>query len=293
MTYIGSVFGLECPNNLGVTMARGGATRWAAVGTLTATISGGNSSTFFIGTATNQVQLKVKAHSAQTNAMLQTLSTADVVTCAILANGQISITPLAGTGTQPAILATTPPAHTALTASTEYTDVNLNLARTVQFATGALTTQRAMRVQAPTYGFVGSSTITTASTVAISGAPVAGTNATITNSYALNIESGVTRLNGGQVVKRTATAVSVAAGVDDYIIGVTSTAAARTITLPTAVNVTGRVYIVKDESGGAATNNITVDCTGGQTINGAATNVINTNYGSVTVYSDGANWFTI
>ena len=88
-------------------------------------------------------------------------------------------------------------AHTGLPASTEATDVDFNLARTVQFATGAITTQRAMRIQAPTYGFVGASTITTASTLSISGPPVAGTNATITNAYALNVESGYVNVAGG------------------------------------------------------------------------------------------------
>src|SRR3989344_4457433 len=81
-------------------------------------------------------------------------------------------------------------AHTTLTASTEATDINFNLARTVQFATGALTTQRAFLVQAPTYGFVGASTLTTATTMEISGAPIAGTNATITNAYGLRINAG-------------------------------------------------------------------------------------------------------
>ena len=84
----------------------------------------------------------------------------------------------------------TAPAHTALTASTESSDLNINLARTAQFATGALTTQRAVRIQAPTYGFVGASTLTTASTVQIDSAPVAGTNATITNAYALRVLTG-------------------------------------------------------------------------------------------------------
>ena len=87
-------------------------------------------------------------------------------------------------------------AHTTLTASTEATDINFNLARTVQFATGALTTQRAVRIQAPTYGFVGASTITNAATLAVSAAPVAGTNATITNSYAVLVEAGATNLQG-------------------------------------------------------------------------------------------------
>lgn len=82
-----------------------------------------------------------------------------------------------------------PSAHTGLTASTEQPDVNFGLARTEQFATGALATQRAFLIQAPTYGFVGSSTITTAATMAINGAPVAGTNATITNRLALWIQN--------------------------------------------------------------------------------------------------------
>lgn len=87
-------------------------------------------------------------------------------------------------------------AHTNQTASTEATMVNWNLAQTVQFATGALTTQRAMRIQAPTYSFVGASTITTASTLSISGAPTAGTNATISFPYALSVESGNSYFGG-------------------------------------------------------------------------------------------------
>jgi hypothetical protein len=101
-----------------------------------------------------------------------------------------TLTQPVSTSGSPTAFTLTGAAHTTLTLSTEATDVNFNLSRTVQFATGALTTQRAMRIQAPTYGFVGASTITTASTLSISGPPVAGTNATITNAYALNVESG-------------------------------------------------------------------------------------------------------
>jgi hypothetical protein len=46
-------------------------------------------------------------------------------------------------------------------------------------------------VQAPTYSFVAASTLTTATTVQIDSAPVAGTNATFTNSYALRVLTGV------------------------------------------------------------------------------------------------------
>ena len=75
------------------------------------------------------------------------------------------------------------------------------------------------------------------------------------------------------------------------IIGVTDTAAARTITLSSFDNKEGNVIIVKDESGGAATNNITVDTEGAETIDGAASQVINANYGVLRLYSNGTNWF--
>jgi hypothetical protein len=88
-------------------------------------------------------------------------------------------------------------ANTTLTASVEATDINFNLARTVQFAQGALTTQRAFVIQAPTYGFAtGASTLTTAATLAITNAPQPGTNATITKSYALWVQAGDVQLAG-------------------------------------------------------------------------------------------------
>lgn len=89
--------------------------------------------------------------------------------------------------------------HTNQTASTELLDINFNLNRTVQFATGALTTQRAVLFQAPTYGFVGASTITKASTVSITGPPVAGTNATITTKWALEVETGNVNIASGTI----------------------------------------------------------------------------------------------
>ena len=75
------------------------------------------------------------------------------------------------------------------------------------------------------------------------------------------------------------------------IIGVTDTSVARTVTLQTATLTAGRVVIVKDESGLAGTNNITVATQGAETIDGAATVVISTNYGVVRLYSNGTNWF--
>ena len=106
----------------------------------------------------------------------------------------LTVSQSVSTSGSPTAFTITGAAHTTLTASTESTDINFNLARTVQFSTGALTTQRAFRIQAPTYAGVGAMTIATASTLSVSGPPVAGTNATITNAYALNVESGVSKL---------------------------------------------------------------------------------------------------
>ncbi len=109
---------------------------------------------------------------------------------AALTSAGLALTPVAATGTVVPSLKITGAAHTALTASTERHAVQFDLSSTKQFATGALTTQREARLQAPTYGFVGASVITTAATLAISGAPIAGTNATITQSLALWLETG-------------------------------------------------------------------------------------------------------
>ncbi len=91
----------------------------------------------------------------------------------------------ASSGTSQSLLLTGG-AHTNQTASTEITDVNFALARTLQHATGAITTNRSFRIDGPTHSFVAASTMTEADTLAISQ-PAAGTNATITNRNALRL----------------------------------------------------------------------------------------------------------
>lgn len=125
-----------------------------------------------------------------------TLYTQNIDRQVIDLNGLTTLTPGVVTTGSPTLWKLTGPAHTTLTASTEATDVNFALNRTVQFATGNITTQRAFRIQAPTYGFVGASTLTNAATFYVDGAPAAATNATITNSYAVWVAGGAVRLDG-------------------------------------------------------------------------------------------------
>lgn len=75
-------------------------------------------------------------------------------------------------------------AHTSLTASTEFTDIVLGTTRTISQNSGAIATQRYGRYEAPTHNFASASTITDAVGFEFV-APIAGTNATFTNNWAL------------------------------------------------------------------------------------------------------------
>lgn len=99
----------------------------------------------------------------------------------------------------------------------------------------------------------------------------------------------------GNIYKATRSAVSYVVLPTDLYIGITDTAAPRTVTLMTAAQGAhlNQLFIVKDESGAAATNNITVTVDGVQTIDGATSQVISSNYGSLTMMFDGTNYFIL
>lgn len=69
--------------------------------------------------------------------------------------------------------------------------------------------------------------------------------------------------------------------------------AARTATLPDSTTLKGKTIIFKDGGGTGATFNIILDGNGSQTIDGAATLSITTNYGKVKIKSTGTGWITI
>ncbi len=75
------------------------------------------------------------------------------------------------------------------------------------------------------------------------------------------------------------------ATVDDYYIGV-NFAGASSVVLPASVD--GRTYIVKDVSGAAFTNPITV--TASTTIDGETSYVLNSNFASITLVFNGVEW---
>jgi hypothetical protein len=104
-------------------------------------------------------------------------------------NAFLEIKPQATSGTVVPDLLITSAAHTALTASIERIGVSFNLAATQQFSTGAIPLQRSMNIIPPTYSFVGASTITSSYNLYLQGAPLGGTNATISNTVTLGVGS--------------------------------------------------------------------------------------------------------
>ncbi|GAG59511.1 unnamed protein product, partial [marine sediment metagenome] len=86
----------------------------------------------------------------------------------------------------------------------------------------------------------------------------------------------------------TLTATSLTISTEDVVLVDDDTAAAAvTVTLPTAVGISGRWIDVKKLGTTAA---VTVDADGTETIDGSLTIVITMQYESVRMISDGANW---
>lgn len=90
--------------------------------------------------------------------------------------------------------------------------------------------------------------------------------------------------------KRVTSSINYTADATERVIGITDTSAARTITLaPASSYISGQVFWMVDESGGANTNNITIVPNGTDTINGGV--LINSSYGKRSLYSDGSTKF--
>lgn len=134
-----------------------------------------------------------------------------------------------------------------------------------------------------------SSLVTTGTTNAVSAD--GGTTTSSRNSDGTKIVGGSPVFSAGWTERTTVTSSTYTATENDNVIGV-NFAGTVTITLPDATTLqSGSELTVVDESGNASSNNITLDGSGSQTINGSLTATINLDYMSLTVYTDGSNWF--
>jgi hypothetical protein len=161
-------------------------------GTVTLLATNGSGSSLTFGTGTLSLAGNFSTTGAFTVGLTATANTTLTLpttgTLATLGNAETftgvkTFTPTARTSGVASYFTVTTPADTGQTASTESIGVNFTAA-TRTWAAGALTLQRERVFAAPTYAFATASTLTTAINVDIA-TPTAGTNATITNAFAL------------------------------------------------------------------------------------------------------------
>jgi hypothetical protein len=102
-----------------------------------------------------------------------------------------------------------------------------------------------------------------------------------------------TYLQGGGATRGTYRSVETTGNVQsgDYLLLCNSTAGAVTVTLPPAALVPGRIYVFKRINAGA--NNVVVDGYASETIDGATTYTLSSQWAGVTVMSNGTAWFII
>lgn len=103
----------------------------------------------------------------------------------------------------------------------------------------------------------------------------ASTHRLLVSTTALSLSAPYVAKTGTYVISAT-----------DYTIN--ATANSFTITLPTAVGIAGRIYVIKNSGSGT----ITVATTSAQTIDGQSSETLS-QYDFIQVQSDGANWITI
>lgn len=145
---------------------------------------------------------------------------------------------------------------------------------------------------APSWGVLVSGDIpnNAANTTGTASNITASSNTTLTS---LGTSTSTFTLTGGLILTtRTITAnLTIDTTTTDYFI-LCNQSGAITITLPTPVN--GRVLVIKDISGTANTNNITLARHASEKIEGlAASKLLQTNFGSWTFTTDGTDWWMV
>ena len=127
----------------------------------------------------------------------------------------------------------------------------------------------------------------------IFGTGVSGTGTTIAGFIGIATNAPVSTFEvaggfGTAVVSKTGNYTATAS---DYTILCDATTASFTVTLPASSGATRRMYVIKKIDSSA--NTVTIDGNASETIDGATTKVLTTQYASYTIQCNGSNWFII
>jgi len=77
----------------------------------------------------------------------------------------------------------------------------------------------------------------------------------------------------------------------DHFVGVNTSGGAVTLTLPATSDVAeGKIYIIKDEGGNAATNNIIINTADSAKIDNLNAVSLVSNYGAISIYYNASDW---
>lgn len=114
-------------------------------------------------------------------------------------------------------------------------------------------------------------------------------NSAVFNSLVVN---GKTTLNGPQVIKVTEVDDDYNILTSDFAVAVTDTTAPRSLQLPVTGSSENQAWEVKDRSGNASVNAITITAEGGALIDNAASILINDDYQGWSFVFDGTNFWT-
>ena len=302
----GSVFGvgsLTAGTNVAVSASTGSVT--VSVPNIGVTTFNGSTGTVFgVGSLTGSTYLGVSASTGSvtlTNLGVQTLTAGtNVVVSSATGTVTVSVPNIGVTAvngsTGSVLVVSSITAGTAMNVSATTGSVTINnlgvtsLTGTANQVTASASTG-AVTLSLP-------QAIATSSTPQFAGLTIAGTGAVSIGSTTAgtmnNVAIGATTATTAKFTGLTVGYVSVGsatyvADANTNIVGC-NRAGTVGVTLP-AVAI-GRLITIKDESGSASTNNITITPASGL-IEGNASYTLNINYGSITTYCNGTNWFII
>jgi hypothetical protein len=114
------------------------------------------------------------------------------------------------------------------------------------------------------------------------------------NGFQLDLNAACIKIHGGVVYNRSLVSGNYSLSAQDYYLGVDTSQNPVSLTLPSASLLeTGQTFVVKDEGGSANTNNITIQVSDSDLIDGQNSVILESPFASIQLYCNGTDKFFI